>query len=77
MKTDANMRGKKVRAQWGAQIITATIEGLDPIYPDTAYTITWTRKDNPDYRPWNTNKSEQWGSQMHFSQIINQGVIAP
>jgi len=39
--------GKKVFVQWGDRVIKATIERIDPSCPRKAYTISWTKRDNP------------------------------
>ena len=47
-RTDKAMVGRKVVLDWAGREIVATIERLDSTYPNTAYTVTWTKADNPN-----------------------------
>jgi hypothetical protein len=48
MTTDHAMVGSKVVLDWAGREIVATIKRLDSTYPTTAYTVTWTKADNPN-----------------------------
>ena len=47
MNTNINMIGRKVVIDFGGREILATIDRLDSTYPTLAYTVTWTKADNP------------------------------
>jgi len=47
-KTDITLIGRKVVMDWLGRDIIATIERLDSMNQDTAYTVIWTKSDNPD-----------------------------
>ena len=65
MKTDKSMIGCKVIIVREGREILATIERLDSSYPQSAYTVTWTRADNPS----EIMHTESAYSIVHCSQV--------
>lgn len=67
LSTDDKLVGQSVMLSIFGREILAKIEGKDTVYPDTAYRISWTKKDNP-----RENISDDCAgivTVMHFSNI--------
>jgi len=47
-KTNMALVGRKIRMSWRDRTLIATIQRIDSEYPKTAYTVVWTKLDNPD-----------------------------
>ncbi len=68
-RTDKALVGLKAWFQWGDDTILATIDRLDSTYPDTAYSITWFKSENPTPAIFPDDCHEAY-SVAHCAQLI-------
>ena len=70
--TNLKLVGTKVEINFGGVSILVTIDALSTAYPKSAYSVTWSKEDNPE--EIFTTDCHLKSSIIHYSQIIlNRG----